>query len=113
MQINISSTSIPIILGITGHRDIPKEDEMVLKHEIKRYLLDNILSKYQNSPVYLLSALAEGADRTAALAILELEQERKRGLKLGVILPMHQNEYAKDFISAEYVNEFETLPVRI
>lgn len=111
MQINSGSTSIPIILGVTGHRDIPKEDEMVLKNKIKQYLLDEILSKYKNSPVYLLSALAEGADRIAAHAILELEleQEQKKRIKLGVILPMHQNEYAKDFISEGSLKEFNAL----
>ena len=53
---------VPIILGVTGHRDIPNEDWDVISEKIRHHFL-HLKHQYPNSPFRLISGLAEGADR--------------------------------------------------
>lgn len=94
--------AIPIILGVTGHRDIPNEDYSFHTARISD-LLSEFESKYTNSPLVLLSCLADGADRIAAKCALD------RGWILGTILPMEVETYKESFESPDSIREFEFL----
>ena len=61
----------PIIIGITGHRQIRQQDIPQLKKAVKEELQAVIL-KCPNSPVMLLTSLAEGADQLCASVAVEL-----------------------------------------
>lgn len=93
---------IPLYLGITGHRDIRDEDRAVLKQ-----LINDFIQKKQkqcpHTPVVLLTPLAEGADRLAALAAIDCK------IDFIALLPMPAEEYKKDFVLPESVAEFENL----
>ncbi|MFA5577159.1 MAG: hypothetical protein WCZ27_05235 [Tissierellaceae bacterium] len=93
---------IPIIIGVTGHRDLLESDTSRLSGEIKK-IIEGLKEDYRNSPLYFLSPLAEGADRIAAQVAIEL------GLGLIVPLPMAKDEYKKDFSTNESKEEFEYL----
>lgn len=121
---------IPIVFGITGHRDLRPEDIPELKEKIKsifinvRNELSGSLKIYKTyskilpfsnkkralnqqsgqTPFILISPLAEGADLLAAKAALELGW-----IDLVVPLPMPKDEYVKDFTTLESRNEFEDL----
>jgi hypothetical protein len=93
--------SIPIIFGVTGHRDIPQSDVPAL-HEAVREYFKKVVEQYPNSEVVCLSALAEGADRIAARAAMDA------GCSLGVFLPFAVDEYLNDFESEVSKQEFQT-----
>jgi hypothetical protein len=93
---------IPIIIGVTGHRDIRREDVEKLE-QITTDLIVGLKKQYSASTFYLLSPLAEGADRLAARSAL------REGVKLIVPLPMPVNEYKKDFQTEESIIEFNEL----
>lgn len=93
--------SIPIIFGVTGHRDIPQSDVPIL-HEAVREYFKKVVEQYPNSEVIFLSALAEGADRIAARAAMDA------GCRLGVFLPFTVDEYLNDFESEVSKQEFQT-----
>lgn len=93
----------PIVFGITGHRDLRKEDIPKLKKKVKN-IFERVINKYPNTPIILLSPLAEGADRLAAKVALEFG-----GIELIVPLPMPKEEYMKDFKTQESKDEFEKL----
>lgn len=93
---------IPLVIGVTGHRDIPAEDVPTLEKSVEAFLLE-IKQSHPSSPLLLVSALAEGADRLAARVALSL------GIGLGVILPMDRLEYEKDFTTRESKAEFAEL----
>ncbi|WP_297421903.1 hypothetical protein [Clostridium sp.] len=92
---------VPIIIGITGHRDIAKENYKILENKIKEIVME-IKSLCTNSPIVLLSPLAEGADRIAARAALEI------GIDLVAPLPMKREEYEATFLEESKV-EFREL----
>ena len=72
---------VPIVLAVTGHRDVREADLTALAAAVTAQL--RLLSeKHPHSPCVLLSGLAEGADRLAARCALEV------GWTLGVVLPL-------------------------
>ncbi|MFW7268696.1 hypothetical protein ACMAUO_12095 [Gluconacetobacter sp. Hr-1-5] len=91
---------LPITVGITGHRDIRDTDKV---REILREQLQAIRPRFPNTPLYALSALAEGADRLFAQLALDC------GWQLHVILPLAPEVYRVDFISEESKSEFDIL----
>lgn len=99
-----NKAKIPILVGITGHRDIADETELVrhIGDVIKR-----IIKSYPASPVVLLTPLAEGADRAAAKAVMELRAAIK--VSYIVLLPMEEEEYKRTFSCKESVSEYEML----
>ena len=77
-------------VGVTGHRDVRDEDREILKEAVKKEL-GALQAKCPESPVVVVTALAEGADQLCAGAALEM------GLDLISVLPMPMTEYARDF----------------
>jgi hypothetical protein len=86
----IDDSLIPIVIGVTGHRDLRQDDIAELGQKIHE-IFREIKRKCPNSPIILLSPLAEGADRLVAKTALEL------GLSIVAPLPMPIDEYMKDF----------------
>lgn len=82
----------PLVIGITGHRDLREEDRRSLEDKVQEIFL-KLRQDYSSTPLILVSALAEGADRLAADAALSLHA----GVRLIVVTPMPIELYAKDF----------------
>jgi len=101
---------VPVVVGVTGHRDIPAEDIPALKTSIK-VQLKKFRDRCPHSPLLLLTGLAEGADRLVACCALELnalEQEKPRW-SIGAVLALPQTEFEKDFESEASLAEFRGL----
>ena len=90
---------IPIVVGVTGHRQYIEEDRIdsMIRDELNR-----VKAMCPNSPLVMLSSLADGADRQCAKIALE------EGYSLIAALPMEQKEYENDFSKAS-LEEFEEL----
>lgn len=95
-------TQLPLVLGITGHRNLRSEDVGVLRRLIHEFFAD-VQEEYPHTPLMLISPLAEGADRIAAEVALE------SGIDLIVPLPMPVRLYERDFESWESLGEFRGL----
>jgi hypothetical protein len=85
---------IPLVIGTTGHRDLRAEDLPLLEREVGA-IIGRLRSEYlggdDETPIILISALAEGADRVVARAALAM------GVKLIAPLPLPVDEYRRDF----------------
>ena len=101
----MSDVRVPIILGVTGHRDIPGEDTEMLKAAVRQFFVQ-IQHSYPKSPFKLISGLAEGADRLVAEVALDV------GFDLLAALPMIQKDYEQDFESAQSLEHFRYLVSR-
>lgn len=102
MVIEMEKSFIPIILGITGHRDIPRDDYDIIKNKIKE-TISELKKAYPNTPLILLTPLAEGGDRIAAIAANESE------IEYIAPLPMPLEDYTKDFEEKASLEEFNSL----
>jgi hypothetical protein len=102
------SERIPITVGVVGHLDVITTNEQKLQIE---NLFRDLASVYTNSPVYLFSSIAEGADRYVANIFLELKrnnEDYKDRFELIVPMPFEIEEYKNDF-SEESDREFDDL----
>jgi hypothetical protein len=85
---------LPLVIGATGHRDLRDEDIPALERavgEIIKRLKRDYLGRQKETPLIVLSSLAEGADRLIARVAMRL------GAKLIAPLPMEPDEYRRDF----------------
>jgi hypothetical protein len=96
---------VPLVLAVTGHRDVPADDWVVLSASVLEQMRA-LSAQHPNSPGLLLSGLAEGADRLVARCALEA------GWALGVVLPLPQSDYEADFSDERSVADFRELIAR-
>src|SRR5882672_3617359 len=88
------SDRLPLVVGITGHRDLRDQDVPRLEQEVAAVIAGlrrDYLDNDKEMPIIVLSALAEGADRLAARVALA------QGAQLIAPLPMPLAEYRRDF----------------
>ncbi len=93
---------LPIVIGVTGHRDIRPEDLPPLEGIVRRLLAD-VRESHPHTSLLLLSPLAEGSDRLVARVALEL------GVRLVVPLPLEHHLYEQDFSSDASRDEFRRM----
>jgi hypothetical protein len=100
---------LPLVIGVTGHRDLRDEDVPRLEQEVAAVIAGlrrDYLRGDKETPIIVLSALAEGADRLVARVAL------RAGALLIAPLPMPLEEYRRDFepgLKAGNMQEFDEL----
>ena len=67
-----ADNTIPILVGVTGHRSIKKEDYNAIYTSVKAEL-GKLQDRCPNSHIVLLTSLAEGGDLLCAEAATELD----------------------------------------
>lgn len=91
---------IPVIVGVTGHRNIVEEDKPFLKEQVMKSLKEiQELCKSkekggEDTPVIMLNAFAQGADMLCAEAAFEL------GIGVYAVLPCEKEKYVNSFDNA-------------
>jgi hypothetical protein len=87
--------AVPLVVGVTGHRDLVDEDVSALTVCVEAVLTE-IAGRVPHTPLVLLSPLAAGADTLVAEIAL------RRGLGVVGCLPMPVEDYRADFTDDEY-----------
>ncbi len=82
--------TVPVVVGVTGHRAIRGEDRAALSEAVEAELL-KLQKLCPNSPLVMLSSLAEGGDLLCA------DVAEKLGLPLIAALPRPREDYERDF----------------
>lgn len=92
--------SVPLVIGVTGHRDLVPDEEPVLEAAVERFLVD-LRGRFRDLPLRVMTPLAEGADRLVARVAYRL------GIDISIVLPMPRRLYEQDFgdVSSEVFNE--------
>jgi hypothetical protein len=100
-----SQFALPLVVAVTGHRDLVAEEIPVIRRLVKDFLRD-LMERHGDRILRIMSALAEGADRLVAEEALAL------GFELVVPLPMPRQLYVQDFETEGSVEEFDLLAGR-
>lgn len=94
---NANFDKIPIVVGVTGHRNIVEEDKAKIKEqviesfkEIQSFCGSKKKGK-EDTPVIMLNALAQGADMLCAEVAFDL------GIKVYAVLPCDKEKYKLSF----------------
>ncbi|HLG96952.1 MAG TPA: hypothetical protein VKX49_11630 [Bryobacteraceae bacterium] len=98
----IERLQAPLVIGVTGHRDLRQHDLPHLE-KLVRHVLGRLRERYPSTPLVVLSPLAEGADRLVARAGFAF------GARLVVPLPLPAALYEQDFEEPGSVDEFRAL----
>ena len=88
------SKTIPVVVGVSGHRALREADLPALRAAVKGQL-EALAARCPHTRLVLLCSLAAGADTLCADAAEEL------GMPLLAALPMEREEYEKDFTPEE------------
>ena len=103
--------AIPLIVGVTSHRDLREAELAGLRGQVAR-LFDRLREAYPDLELAVLSPLAEGGDQLVA------EEGLRQGARLLVPLPLPVDIYLHDFHSEVQRSHFldllrqgETLPL--
>jgi len=100
---------LPLVIGATGHRDLRDEDVLALEAAVRKAIVTlkrEYLDDSTETPLIVLSSLAEGADRLIARVAMDL------GAKLIAPLPLPPDEYRRDFepgLKPDAAAEFDRL----
>lgn len=93
---------LPLVVGVAGHRLLNSEDHPVLEQEVRSFLRSLWPGDQRDAYTpYLLTSLAEGADRLVADVALQ------EGWRLVCPLPLLPTEFEQDFPSS--ISHFRTL----
>ncbi|HZT02126.1 MAG TPA: hypothetical protein VFA39_07685 [Steroidobacteraceae bacterium] len=95
---------LPIVIGVSGHRHLRPTDRPKHRDQV-RDLFTRLRTRYPSTPLRIVTALAEGADRLVAEVALE------EGHELLVPLPLEPADYERDF--PESTAEFHSILRRI
>ena len=96
----VSCERIPVVIGVTGHRNIDGRDKDELKREVAA-ALSEIRSACSgggdggDTPVIMLNAFAQGADMLCAEVAFGM------GIAVYAVLPCSEEKYIKSFTDAE------------
>lgn len=77
---------VPIIIGVSAHRNIRMEYESQVKDRVREFLT-SVRELCPHSPIYMLNGLAKSGDQLCADVAAEL------GIKLIVALPFEREKY--------------------
>ena len=90
------AASLPLNIGVTGHRDLVP-DELPRLRALVREWLQALQTRYPDLSLNVLSSLAVGADTLVAEVAAEM------GVRVTNVLPMPYAHYREDFDEAERV----------
>ncbi len=98
---------LPFIIGVTGHRDIhntiTSEQQIPYKNDIRQALLHWREVVGSDTPIWLMTGLAAGADLLTTEVALEMQQADELGaFKIIGCLPMSLAHYKPDFNRLSY-----------
>jgi len=107
------SGPLPLVVGVTGHRDLLKEDEARLRQQVAE-IFQELAKRHPCTRFRLLSGLAEGADRLVADVVLKGRDgpdpsPLKGRFELVACLPMERSLYESDFETDQSRQEFKEL----
>lgn len=101
----------PLIISVTGHRDIWPDAEILLMDSLSDFLTDffkNESKKRPQRPIVFLDGMATGADQLVATVVNELREDYEQEfISLIAVFPMPEEDYVQDFSLPETKREFE------
>ena len=95
---------LPIVIGVTGHRHLRAADVPTYREHVCE-LFTQLRRRYPSTPLRIVTALAEGADRLVAEVALE------GGHEVLVPLPLEPADYEHDF--PDTIAEFHSILSRV
>jgi hypothetical protein len=95
-----AAVRIPLLIGVTGHRDLLAEEIPQLRETVRNYL-ESLRSQHPDVPLRVVTPLSAGAD------LLVAEEALGLGLQCVAVLPLPKEQYLQDFEDPAELKRFE------
>ncbi|MEL6198971.1 MAG: hypothetical protein AAFR09_02065 [Pseudomonadota bacterium] len=92
---------LPLLVAVTGHRDLVTEELPGIRAAVTRCLTE-LISRYPEREVVVMTALAAGADQLAA------DVAHQAGCRVIAVLPMDTQNYRRDFPTPDELAAFDS-----
>lgn len=105
----MQAEKIPFIISVTGHRDLSVNEMSRCRTKVEsilKYFCE--LKRLSNTPIWVFSSLADGADRCVAEVAIALRDAGLYDIRVIAPLPFERDIYIQDFSEAS-AKEFDTL----
>jgi len=105
----VQAEKIPFIISVTGHRDLSLTELSRCRKKIEsilKYFCE--LKSLKDTPIWVFSSLADGADRCVAEVALALRETGLYEIRVIAPLPLERDVYIQDFSEAS-AQEFDRL----
>lgn len=102
---NLSPTSVPLVIGVTSHRNIPAHEIEPIRQRVREFF-GQLKREFPGLELVVLSSLAEGGDQLVA------EEALAAGARLIAPLPLPRKLYTEDFEAASTHTAFASLCAR-
>jgi hypothetical protein len=89
-QCVVLTHSSPLVIGVSGHRDLRPEGVPQMKRRIEEFLAD-LKRRLPDTQLRIMTGMAQGADLLVARTAVDA------GLKVDAVLPMPLERYVQDF----------------
>ena len=100
---------IPFIISVTGHRDLSDPEMARCKKKVESILTYFCELKHlKNTPIWIFSSLADGADRCVAEVAIALRETGRYDIRVIAPLPLEYAIYVQDFSESSSL-EFDRL----
>jgi len=96
------SVKAPIVVSVTGHKDIPEDRRAQIKDELRSYL-QGLSTSYPHSDIILMTAMTDGSDLIAASVAIDL------GLYIAPVFSVESESYRKMFSTDSNMKDFESI----
>ena len=100
-----STAQIPLLIGVTGHRDLVADELEQLRQAVRRFLVA-LQERFPDAPLQVVSSLSAGAD------LLVAEEALAAGIECIAVLPLPLELYRSDFASAAEFERVEAVLTR-
>ena len=97
-----SEVSLPLVIAVTGHRDLVAEEIPAIEDRVKKLFIE-LGQRYPANRLVVMSPLAEGSDCLVGKIAVEME------IELVVPLPKPVDKYLQGFRSEEAVEKFRSI----
>jgi hypothetical protein len=95
-----TAPQIPLLIGVSGHRDLVPEQVAPLRTAVRRFL-QGLQQRFPQAPLRVVSSLAEGAD------LLVVEEALALNIECIAVLPLPLELFRADFADASELGRFE------
>ncbi len=95
-----SHPRLPLLVAVTGHRDMVADELAGIRAAVSRCLTE-LISRYPERELVVMTALAAGADQLAA------DVAHEAGCRVFAVLPMNAEIYRTDFAATDELAAFD------
>jgi len=106
MEVGNKSGLVSLVIAVSGHKDLYHEDSEDITERIKA-VIEDLSMRYPQTPILILTGMADGADRLAVAAVERLRAGGNERISYLPVLPMPRDAFLEEIKSQDSRKDFD------